>query len=103
MPQRYPLGNIRRTYDKVKDVAAICSVRLWDHGHDGFLWVHPIAVINIPSGSGNISNNIQNPKGEVVPITVSQYGRLVEVGDGWLNSGVHKILCVSPEWVSNTH
>ena len=71
--------------------------------HDGSLSFHPSAVINITHKSGNISTTIQNYEGGVVLITVSWYGHLVEVENGWLNSGVHTILCVSPEWVCDNY
>ena len=67
-----------------------------DCGHNGYLWVHPSAVINIPPGYGNISNTIETPEEEVGMITVSQSGYLVEVDCGLLNSGVFPIRCVSP-------
>ena len=96
------VGDTRHTYDSVKDVAVACTVRLWDHGHNGSLWVYPSAVINILLGPGNISTTIQTPKGEVVIINVYLYGCLVVVEDVWLNIGVRLILCVSPEWVCYT-
>ena len=103
MPLRDPVGKIQSLDDRVKGVTVICSVRLWDRGHDGSMWVHPSVVINIPPVSWNINTTIQTPDGEVVPITVSRYVRLLEVDDGWLNSGARPILCVSPEWVHNTY
>ena len=63
MPWRSPVGNIRLPSGGAKDVTVACNVRLWDRGHDGSLWVHPSAVINIPLGSGNISTIIQNSDG----------------------------------------
>ena len=93
MIRQSPVGDILLPSDRVKDVAIVCSVRLWYHGHDGYLWFHPSAVINIPTGSGNISTTIQTPEGEVVPITVSWSSLLVEVENFWLNSGFHTIHC----------
>ena len=103
MPGRSHVGKICHPYEWVKYVAVACSVRLWDRGHSGSLWVHPSALINIMPGSGNINTTIQNPKGWVFPITVSRYGWLVEVDDGWLNIGARPILCVGPEWVCNAY
>ena len=103
MLHRYPVGNTRSPADGVEDVAFARNVRLWDSGHDGSLWVHPSAVINIPPVSGNISTAIQTHERGLVPITVSQSGRLVGLDYGWLNSRVRTIICVSPEWVHDTY
>ena len=103
IPCQAPVGKIRRPADWVEDVSVFICVRLWDRGHNGYLWVHPSLVINIPLGSGNISTTISTPVLGLVPMTVFRSGWLVEVDDGWLKSGVHKILCVSPEWVRDTH
>ena len=70
-------------------------LELWDSGYYGSLWVHPITVINIPPGYGNISNNFQNTEVEVVPITVSQSGHLVGVIYRLLNSGDQSDFSVS--------
>ena len=59
MPRKFPLVNIQRYSDGVEDIAVDCSVRLWDHGDNESMWVHPILVINILPGSGNISTTIQ--------------------------------------------
>ena len=99
MPHRSSIGKIQRLSDLVKDVAVVNSVRLWDLGHDGSLWVHPSAVINIMPRSGNINTTIQTTDGEVVPVTVSWPGRVLEVGYVWLNSGVLPIISVRPEYV----
>ena len=101
MPQRDPVGKIRRLSDRVEDVAVVLYVRLWDSGHDGSLWCHLSAIINILPISGNINNTIQTPDGEVVPVTVSQSGSFLEVDDGWLNSGVYPFFCVRPETFTN--
>ena len=82
MPQRDPVVNIQRLYDQVKDVAVVCYVIIWESGHNGSLWVHPIAVINILTKYGNFNKTIQTIYGEVVPVTVSWYGCLLEVDDG---------------------
>ena len=103
MPSRTPVCRIRRPTEQVEDVAVVRCVRLCDSDQDGYLWVHPSVVINITPGSGNISTIIQNPKEKVVLITVSWYGRFVDLDDGQLNSGVRSIRCVSPEWVCDTH
>ena len=66
----------------MKDVSVALTIRLWDHGHDGALWVHPSAVINIMLGSENISTNIQTPKWEVIPINVYLSSHLFGVGNG---------------------
>ena len=97
MPHKSPVGKIRCPDDRVENFSVALTVRLWDCGHDGSLWVHTSAVINITPIFGNISTTIQNTEGKVVPITVSQYGCLVEVDGGWLNSGVVTICFVSPE------
>ena len=97
MPRIAPVGKIRRLADWVEDITVVFYVRLWYHGHDGSLWFNLSAVTNITPGYVNINTTIQNPDGEVVPVTVSWYGFLLEVDGGWLNSGVHKIRCVSPE------
>ena len=39
---------------------------------------------------------------EVVIINMSWFGCFLEMYDGWLNSGVFLIRCVSPEWVHDT-
>ena len=103
MPIQAPVGNIRSPDDQLEDVAVVFYVRLWDCGHNGYLWDHYYAVININPVSGNISTTIQTPEGEMVPITVSRSVQLIEVEDGWLNRGVCTIFCVSPEWVCNNH
>ena len=103
MPRRSPIIKILRPYDGVKYVAVSCTVRLWDSGNYGSLWVHPIAVINFPPRSGNISTAIQTPEGGIVPILVSQYGLLVWFEDDWLNIGVCLICYVSPEWVCDNY
>ena len=94
-----PVGKIQRPSDGVKYVAVAHTVKIWDCGHNGPLWVYPSVVVNIKPGSGNISTTIQTPEGEVVLITVSRYGCLVRVKDGCLDSGVRPILYVSPERV----
>ena len=103
MPRQSPTGKIWSPAGLFKDVAVVLSIRLWDHGHDGYLWVHPSAVINIPPRYGNINTTIKTIDGKVFTVTLSWYGRLLEVDDGWLNSGFLHIHCVSPEWVSNTY
>ena len=103
VPRRSPVGNIRRPDNQVKYVAVVCSVRLWDRGHNGSLWVHPSAVINLPPESGNINTTIQNPDGGVFLGTVSRSGLFLEVDDCLLNSGVRPILCVGPECVCYTY
>ena len=89
--------------EKVEFVVVSCNVIPWDHGHDGSLWVHSSALINILPRSGNISTTIQNPEGGLVLITVSRSGWLVEVGYGWLISGVYPIFYMGPEWVRGTY
>ena len=59
IPQISPVGQIRRPYYGVKYVTVYCTVRLRDRGHNGFLWVHPNVVINIPPVYGKISTTIQ--------------------------------------------
>ena len=54
-------------------------------------------------GCGDISTTIQSPEGEVVHVTVYWYGCLVEVEYVCLNIGFRLILCVSYEWVHDTH
>ena len=83
-----PVGNIRRPDDGVEYVAVAFTVRLWYCGYDKYLWIYPSAVINITSVPSdlNISATIQNPKGEVVPFSVSPSSRLIIVNYGWLNS-----------------
>ena len=73
MPRKSPIGEILRLAERFGYVAVVFYVRLWDCGNDGSLWVHPSAVINIPSGSGSTNTNIQTTDGEVVPINVSRY------------------------------
>ena len=48
-------------------------------------------------GYWNINTIIQTPDGEVVPAILSRYGCLLEVYDGWLNSGVPLNICVGLE------
>ena len=54
-------GNIRQFYKKVEGITVVCTVGLCESDHDGSLWVHPSAVINIMPGSRNISTTIQTP------------------------------------------
>ena len=54
-------------------------------------------------GPGNINTTITTTDEEVVLVTVSWYGHLLEVGDGWLNIGVCPICCVSTEVVHDTY
>ena len=61
MLQGSPVGYIQRPDDWVEYVAVSCTFLLWDCGHDGSLWVHASAVINIMPGSGNINTTIQAP------------------------------------------
>ena len=63
MPQRDPVEDIRRPYERVKDVTVVLYIILWNRGHDGYLWVYPSVVINIAPGSGNINTTIQTPDG----------------------------------------
>ena len=98
-----PVGYIQRPSEKFEYVSVFSSVRLWYRGHDGSLWVHFSAVINIPLGSGNINNTIQNPDREVVLVTVSQSSHFIEVYGGCFNSGVRPIPCVRPECVRNNY
>ena len=79
MTCQLPIGKIRRPADGVDDVTVARTVRLWDCGQDGSLWVYTSAVINISPGSGNSSTTIQTPNGEVILINVSRYGCLVGV------------------------
>ena len=90
-PRQAPVGDIWRLYDTFKDVVVVISIRLWDCGHYGSLWVHTSAVINILPGYGNINATIQTLEGEVVSITLSRYICLPELEDVWLNSGVRQI------------
>ena len=94
---------IQHPDSQVKDVAIVFSIRLCDHGNDWSLWVHPSAVMNIPTRSGNMNTTIKAPEGEAAPIIVSWSSCLLEVGGGCLNSGVRPIFYVSPEWVCNNH
>ena len=103
MPQKSPVGDIRRPTDKVEYVVVAGNVRLLDRGHDGYLWVHLGAVINITPVFANIRTNIQTLEGEVVPIAVYRYGHLVVVYDGWFNCGVRTICCVIPKWDHDTY
>ena len=103
MPRQNPVDKIRRPDERFKDVAIDHSVRLWDCGHNGSLWVHPSAVISTPHGYGNIITTIQTSKGELVPITMYRYGHLVGVENSWLNIGFRPIRYVSPEWVCDTY
>ena len=59
------VGDIRRTADGVKYVAASSTVSIWDYGSNGSLWVHPRALINIPPRSSAliISATIHTPGG----------------------------------------
>ena len=85
--------------DQVKHVAVSQPGpgNLWVWASDGSQWVYFSAVINILPRSGNINTTIQTPDGEVVPVTMSRSGHLFAVEDGWLNSGVPLIRCVSTE------
>ena len=103
MPGRAPVGKIRSPDDQAKDVTVVCSVRIWYCGHNGYLWFHPSAVINIPPIYGNTNITIQTHDGEVVLVTMYWSGCLLEVDDGWLNSGVLPILCVIPDCVHDTY
>ena len=96
MSHKSPVGKIRRPDDRVENFSVALTVRLWDCGYDGSLWVHTSAVINITPIFRNISTTIQNTEGKVVPITVSQSGCSVGVDGGWLNSGVVPIFCDWP-------
>ena len=91
MPRRAPVVKIRRPDYRVKYVAVVCSDGVWDCVHNGSLWVHTSAVINIPPGSGNINTTIQTPYGGVVPVTISLFGLLLKVENCWLNSGVRPV------------
>ena len=84
---------------------ASSTVSIWDYGSDGYLRVHPSAVIDVPSGSSTlkISTTLKNPEWGVVPITVSPSGQLVGVYNGWLNSQVVPTCYVSPEGVQNSY
>ena len=82
MSRRSLVGEIRCPAARVKYVAVSYTVRLWDSGHNGYLWVHPSVVINISSGSGNISTTIQTFEGKAVSIAVSWYGWFVGVDNG---------------------
>ena len=77
MPWQSPVGDTRNLSDQVADVGVVCSVKLWDSDHNGSLWFHPSAVINITPGSGNTNNTIQTPNGEVVPVILSRSGLLI--------------------------
>ena len=101
MPWRAPVGDIQIPYDGAEDVKAPCTVSLWDYYSNGYLWVHPSVVINIPPiySASNISTTIQNSEGEVTPITVSPHVCLVGVDYGWLNSWVVPTSSVSHEGV----
>ena len=103
IPLQYPVGNIQRSADRVEYFTVAFNVRLWDHDHNGSLWIHPTAVINILPWSGNISITIQNMERELVLITFSWYNFLVGVDGSWLNSGVCPICCTSLKWVRNTY
>ena len=103
MPQRSPVGDIQLNFDVVEYVEVAHTVIIWYCVHDGYLWIHPSAVINILPGYGNISTTIQTPDRGVFPINVSHFCCLVEVDYGWLNSKVCKIFCVGPEWVFDTY
>ena len=103
MPQRDPVEDIRRPYERVKDVTVVLYIILWNRGHDGYLWVYPSVVINIAPGSGNINTTIQTPNGGFVTVALSRSGYLFDVDDGWLNSNVRLIFYVSLECVRDTY
>ena len=46
------------------------TVRISDCGHNGSIWFHPSAGINIPPVYGNINTTIQTPEGVVALTTV---------------------------------
>ena len=97
MPRQDPADNIQRLADQVEDVAVIFSVRLWGRGHNGYLWFNFSEFINILTGSGNINTNNLTPDVEVAPVIMYRSGRLLEMGNGWLTSGVCTIHCVIPD------
>ena len=97
MPRQDPADDIQRLADQVEDVAVIFSVRLWGRGHNGSLWFNFSEFINILTGSGNINTNNLTPDVEVAPVIMYRSGRLLEMGNGWLTSGVCTIHCVIPD------
>ena len=105
IPQWDPVCEIQRPDYGVKDNTVDSTVRLWDCGYDGYLWVHPSAVINITTklSALNISSNIQTTKEEVLPITVSPYGCLFGVDNCWLNIQVVPIRFLITEGVRNSY
>ena len=70
MTRQDPVVDIQSLADQVEYVSVVCYVRLWYLVCDGYLWFHLSAVINIPTGSGNINTTIQTLNGEVVPVTM---------------------------------
>ena len=64
------------------------------------LWVHPSTVINILPGYGNINTTIQTSDVEVVLVTVSRSGCLLELDYGWLIIGARPIYCFGRECVA---
>ena len=79
------VGDIRCPSEQVEYVTVIWPIVLWVCGHNGSLWVHPIVVINIIPGYGNINTTTQNTNGEVVLVTVYWSGSLIEVNMvGWI-------------------
>ena len=103
MPRQSPVGKIQHYDDGFEYFAVAHTVILFYCGRDGYLWVHPSAVINITPGYGNISTTIRTPKRELFLINVSRSSILVGVNYGWLNSGVRLIFCVSPVWVRDIY
>ena len=97
MTRKSPVGKIQRLYNQGKYVAVVRSVRLWDNGHDGYLWFYLSDFINILPGSRNINTTFKTPDWELVLVIVSRYGFLIDVDNNWLTSGVYMICCVSPE------
>ena len=73
MPWRAPVGEILRTYERVKYIKSPLSgpVNLRDYASDGYWWVHTDVVISITpkSNSSHFSTTIQTTKGDIL-ITV---------------------------------
>ena len=101
MPCRIPVGEILQP----PELEAPRTISLYDYGSNGSLWVHPSGVINIPtrSSASNIITTLQNPKGEVVPITVSPYVHLVGLEYCWLNSRVVLTHSVTPDGMRDSY
>ena len=96
------VGNIRISYDGVKQVEYPLLGNLWSVASNGSRWIHPDAVINTPPqySSLNLSMTLQTAEGYFLIImypSVNGSSHLVGLDCGWVNRHIAQTSSRTPK------